>query len=86
MELKINGLHISTGKVIDPYQGFIGLNDKGQVSGGYDCYYTTQKEVDENGGEEVGLVPDLTNEEAIELADYMIELWTKFRKGKIKNE
>lgn len=45
--------------------GIIGIDDKGEISYGYD------------GGFPSG--EPLSQEERVELADYMIEQWTKFK-------
>jgi len=68
---------LSTGKFIYPNCGFIGLalNNNGisSLSGGYDEVYECFSE-----GERI-VEPDLTIDEAKEVAEYMIEEWTKFR-------
>ena len=69
------GYKLSTGKVIEPNNGFIGLSEKDgfDLCEGYDGYYFTEKYLileDEN--------PDLTNEEVKEIAIYMSKLWMKY--------
>ena len=74
MGIKEDGFVFSTGKEIYANRGIIGLSEPGkygwEVSEGYD------------GGIEID---DLTEGEKIELADYMISLWQRFRGG-YKNE
>ena len=77
MEKNGNKLIFSTGKEIDPYQGIIGINEELDITEGYDGYIkdTQCPEMDE-----------LTNNELIELADYVIKLWQKFKKNIRRNK
>ena len=62
---------LSTGKEINPYYGVIGINENMDITGGYDEYFR-DTQCPENC--------ELTNEEIIEIANYMIRIWTKFKK------
>lgn len=67
MNMNINNDTITfetTGKEIYANCGIVGISPSGSLSEGYD------------GGVDV---ESLTIEEKIELADYMISLWTKFK-------
>lgn len=77
---------LSTGKVINPYNGIIGINSELRICGGKDSDFYTDKEI-----ENYDLSPPssgdseyLTNAECVELADYMVELWEKFKEEKSK--
>lgn len=64
MENKGDDLIFSTGTVVYANRGIIGISEELSVYGGYD-----------NGIEE----EELTKEELIELADFMIERWQSFK-------
>ena len=64
-------MKLSTGKVLEANRGIIGLNSDMEVHGGYD-------EILYIRGEMYNEV-ELTVLEQIELADYMIGLWTKYK-------
>ena len=61
---------LSTGKILQANNSIIGISPELNVSEGYD------------GG---GADYDLTKEEKIEVADYMISQWRKYKK-KVKEE
>lgn len=70
MKIKEDDIILSTGKRLYANYGIIGLSPPHpeygwQLSGGYDC----SLEVDD----------DLTLSEKIEIADYMIELWKRYK-------
>ncbi len=71
-----NGIQLeSTGRIIYANRGIIGVDPNGDVFGGYDDEVWAagiQKEWDEDD-------PPFTREERIELADYMIGLWTAYK-------
>lgn len=69
-------LILSTGKKIDIYSGFIGINKAGDLSGGYDNYIYS------NNWDEGNRDYKLTKLELIEIADYMISVWNKFKENK----
>jgi hypothetical protein len=71
---------LSTGKVIYPNCGIIGLSEN-EVNGfsiteGYDGYFMYP--ASEDHYDTPDLTPDLTADEAKELALYMSELWLRF--------
>ena len=69
--MKANGENLifeTTGRETGGNCGFIGLNQKGEVSGGYD-----QILFDEWDSK------PLTPEERAELSDFMVEQWKKFK-------
>ena len=74
---KISGesFQLSTGKVIHPNDGIIGLgeyNGKYRIFGGFDDeFWTREDTVDDK-------YVDLTPAEAREVAIYMVSQWTKF--------
>lgn len=62
----------STGKMRCANNGIIGLSPEMDVYEGYDGWFY-EREVDDYFGEA------LTKAEQIELADYMIDAWSKFK-------
>lgn len=80
MELQGNKYILSTGKVLDPYGGFIGLSEVNnfEVSEGFDSTFTLEKDILNN--EEFLSMDDVdfTNQELKEIANYMSELWKRF--------
>ena len=69
--IKDNEIRFSSGKVVGFYGGIVGLSStiSDRVYGGYDDPIRISKEGDDY---------DITPDEAAELAEYMISLWTKF--------
>lgn len=80
--MRINGDEVlfSSGKNLYAYNGIIGLSPVMDVTGGYDQRFYDQPTEDDD------FEPSLTKEEQIELADYMIAAWQKFREKAIENE
>ena len=74
MEIKGNKVLFSSGRTRYANQGIIGLSPRLTVSEGYDGGFRT--EIDEWDDPDEN---DLTKEDRIELADYMIAQWQKFR-------
>jgi hypothetical protein len=77
MIMKIDGDRVifSSGREKYANNGIIGLSPDMEVTEGYDGGFHQPHEdwMDDNSS--------LTREEQIELADYMIEAWSKFRKS-----
>lgn len=75
--MKIEGDKVifSTGKARSANCGIIGLSPEMGVSEGYDGGFYSGPDGEEWRDEE----EKLTKEELVELADYMIEQWLKFR-------
>ena len=75
--MKIEGDNVIFSTGLEKYtnKGIIGLTPTLSVMHGYDGYFYEPKEewMDEEDYE------GLTNEEQIELADFMIEQWQKFK-------
>jgi len=69
MKLKNDILKFSTGRELYANHGIIGINSALGIFEGYD----------DDVYDDVWL-----KEEKIELADYMISLWSKYKKGEIK--
>ena len=69
-----NGFIFSTGRQCSANNNIIGINPELDVSDGYDGGFSI---VDEEDAWE----KTLTTEERTELADYMIGLWTAYRKA-----
>jgi len=74
MKIEGNVVTFSTGKVVSVNFGVIGIGTDLIVSAGYDngLYFRGDSLGDD------GESDSLTNEEAIELGKYMIDLWNKF--------
>lgn len=72
MKIKDDYLIFSTGKKVYAHAGFVGIKyDNGwRISEGYD------------GG--VYFDEEMTPAECVELADYMINQWVKFKEDKLK--
>lgn len=75
--MKIEGDKVifSTGKTRGANCGIIGLSPRMDVSGGYDGGFYNGPDDEEWRDED----ERLTKEELVELAEYMIEQWQKFR-------
>lgn len=67
-----DGYLLSTGRHIYANVGYIGINDKLEVSEGYDSTVRLFDKAEEWDHHE-----QLTPEEQVEVCDYMIELWAK---------
>jgi len=67
---KTDHLVFENGKEIYAHNGIIGIDEELTISEGYD-----------GGIEEM----DLTGNEKVELADYAIALWEKYRSSEFKN-
>lgn len=65
-------LIFESGREIDPYCGFVGINEDGEISEGYDDTYTI--------GRKPYIYNSLSKQEASELAEFMIERWKKLIK------
>ena len=76
MEYTKKGYRLSTGKIIDPNRGIIGLSETDQegyiISEGYDSEYLTKSTYWNDEG------IDLTNEELKEIALYMSKMWLEY--------
>lgn len=73
-----NGIQLeSTKRIIYAYRSIIGTNPNGDVFGGYDdeVWAAGNRPLDTSGGCD----PPFTRAERIELADYMIGLWTAYK-------
>lgn len=75
MEVKGDNLVFSTGKVKYANCGIIGIDSDLEITGGYDHAFHRPREdwMDDEDFEGLDKV------EQIELADYMISLWSKFK-------
>jgi hypothetical protein len=70
MRIEKDKLIFESGKIVQPYQGIVGINNRFDITEGYDGYIRdTQLESE----------TELSKEELIELADYMIGLWKRFK-------
>lgn len=71
-----DGIMLSTGKGIYANCGYMGINELGELSEGYDGHIC-------GGDFEAGYDShdhyELTTAERIELADYVISLWLKYK-------
>jgi len=74
VEIKGDEVLFSTGKIKDANCGFIGINPSLEVSEGYDGTFYSDNESRWLNDED-----KLTKAELTELADYMIDLWKKFK-------
>lgn len=72
MQIEDDTVTFSTGRTAYAHRGIIGLNDELVVSEGYDGGFW-------NRDDRLWAKDGLTKEEEIELADYMIALWTRFK-------
>lgn len=74
MKLIGKGYKLSTGKIITPNNGIIGLTEINgfEISEGYDGTYITEKEAAFQ--EDI----ELTNQELKEIALYMSQLWMNY--------
>ena len=65
--MKVEGYELvfSTGRRESANEGIVGIDSEGNISGGYD---------------EGIYEGDFTQEERVELADYMIRLWQEFKR------
>ena len=81
MKIQDDEVIFSTGKTLYANRGIIGISPELNVTQGYDSgfYKTEDLEYNFNAADEYKVELCLTTKEAIELADYMIEQWTKFR-------
>lgn len=59
-------LVLASGRTLYAHAGIIGIADNGAFSGGYDQMLDDDDD-------------PLTSEERVELGDYMIALWTRFK-------
>ena len=64
----------STGRIVRPYAGVVGLGDNDFIGGGFDQEF--ESFTVPNGPEEGGALNDA---ERRELAEHMIAAWTKIR-------
>lgn len=74
-KISTESFQLSTGKIIHPNEGIIGIADydgKYRIFGGYDDEFWTRLDTKDEK------YVDLTDDEAKEIAVYMITLWTKF--------
>lgn len=76
MEINGDKVLFSTGTEKDANNGFIGLNQKMCISEGYDGYLYQPRE---DWMDDKDCYHILSYDEQIELADYMIALWQKFK-------
>lgn len=80
-------LTLSSGRVLEPNRGFIGINPKLQVCEGYDCdwniYPLEEGEVLQSGAWDKAVEDDtpFTLQERREIADYVIALWRRWADG-----
>lgn len=74
MKIEGDDVIFSTGKVKDANCGIIGISPSLGVSSGYDDGFFYKREDGEYRPDDY-----LTKEEQIELADYMIGLWSQFK-------
>lgn len=84
MEIDGNKVLFSTGREKNAHGGIIGLSPDMQVTDGYDGEFYRPKESwmdDDDYSEYVRLTP----EERVELADYMITAWKRFRSKAIRS-
>ena len=76
MDSDLKKLTLPSARVVDAYEGFIGINEKGEISTGYDCelynafavcpeYYAGIEESWESW----------STEDKLALADIMIQRW-----------
>ena len=78
--MKIEGSKVifSSGKERYAYSGIIGLSPEMNLTGGYDDrFWENDINEDWEDGDEAS--DDLSSSDLIELADYMIEQWGKFK-------
>jgi hypothetical protein len=68
-----NAFILKTGKTINAYNGTFGLNEYLHLTEGYDGWLFCEDSLMDNEP-----LP-FTKEEFVEISDYMIDLWEKFR-------
>lgn len=73
-----DNIKLSTGKILDPHCGFVGINVDGELSDGFDsCFYCYEDEHVRSWGSADS--PDvLTRDERIELAEVVISRWQQW--------
>lgn len=74
MEISGNKFRLSTGREIRANKGFVGINDRLEVAEGYDGPIEGLRNID-------GPQDTWSESERAELADYMIDLWQRFKLG-----
>ncbi len=80
-------IKLRSGKELDPNRGFIGLSDKFEISEGYDSEiyrYAHRTDFGYEEDEDPANNSLLTDEECVELCDYMIARWNEFKISLLK--
>ena len=74
MTIKIDGdlIRFPSGKTVYAHCGIVRFSPENEITGGYDSGLDIAID-------ETSICPDLTIEEARELADYMIQRWQEFK-------
>jgi hypothetical protein len=85
MKIEGNNVLFSTGKVKYAHCGIIGLRPNMQVTDGY-CGESHEEREEWMDYEDYEASAPLTAAEQIELADYMIEQWKKFKSNAEQKE
>lgn len=89
MIFKDNKFILKTGRTFHAHQGIIGIDDELAIYGGYDEDVLDSRGSFGSDWDDEGEVLDLiSSDEAEEIADHMVQLWTDFKLkyGKPKKE